>query len=183
MVDLDIPTNNPPQTSTLLHWMQMGLTLSNTPMMFNTTNGRQSVFLLQNSSSTAPAAMYLGPNPPARVPLSHRYTQVLVDTSSITQQQMNMLMQAAQTRQGFDPMSVLMMANLMDKVVAGNSFNVTNPGPAQSGGGAGSNSSTGGTGSQPSNVPFFSGASSIASQPLPAVLGLATAALALLFNL
>ncbi len=85
-------------------------------------------------------------------------------------------MQAAQTRQGFNAMNVLMMTNLMDKVVAGNSFNVTNPGPAQSGngggaGGGGSNSSTG-TGSQPSP---FSGAG-VVSQSVQVVIGLVAAA-------
>ncbi|KAH8887454.1 PEBP-like protein [Thozetella sp. PMI_491] len=132
MVDIDIPTNSA-QTSTLLHWMQTGLTPATTAMNLNTTNGKQEVFLLQNTQNTAPAAEYFGPSPPARTPLSHRYTQVLIDTSNAGQPQMAALIQAAMNRQGFDTEKVLSSASLQDKVVAGNSFNVTNPGPAQDG--------------------------------------------------
>jgi phosphatidylethanolamine-binding protein len=153
MVDMDIPTNNPPATNTLLHWMQTGFTPATTSTTLNTTNGVQQVFLL-NQGNTAALASYLGPSPPARLPLSHRYTQILVDTSSITAQQTSTLQSAAQSRQGFNANTVLTSANLVDKVVAGNSFNVTNPGPAQNsvagtgtGNETGSTSSTGATSS------------------------------------
>ncbi|KXX81764.1 CEN-like protein 1 [Madurella mycetomatis] len=129
MIDLDIPTDNPPATDTLLHWMQTGLTPATTATQLNTTMGVMSAFLLENSSSTAPVVPYFGPNPPARIPLSHRYTQILVDTSDITEEGMQALQMAAMTLRGFDTESVLSQAGLEGMIVAGNSFNVTNPGP------------------------------------------------------
>lgn len=147
MIDLDIPTNAPPKTNTLLHWMQTGLTPAKTPSMLNTTSGAKMVFLLQNTTRTAPLAPYIGPGPPARLPLSHRYTQILVDTSDIRAESTGVLESAAQTRLNFSAMSVLMSAGLADKVVAGNSFNVTNPGPVQANTGGGFSNSTTGTGS------------------------------------
>ncbi|KAB5575851.1 phosphatidylethanolamine-binding protein [Coniochaeta sp. 2T2.1] len=146
MIDLDIPTNTS-TTNTLLHWMQTGLTPATSATMLNTTSGQNMVFLLQNTTQTAPAAPYIGPGPPARNPLSHRYTQILVDTSGVSTESTSALETAAKTRLGFDAMSVLMQAGLESKVVAGNSFNVTNPGPAQNNNGGGfTNSTTGTTG-------------------------------------
>jgi hypothetical protein len=145
MIDLDIPTNTS-TTNTLLHWMQTGLTPATSPTMLNTTNGQNMVFMLQNTTQTAPAAPYIGPGPPARNPLSHRYTQILVDTSGVTAQSTNSLETAAKSRFGFDAMTVLMQAGLEAKVVAGNSFNVTNPGPVQNNNGGSFTNSTGTTG-------------------------------------
>jgi phosphatidylethanolamine-binding protein len=149
MVDLDIPTSSPPETSTLLHWMQTDLTPASTPTVMNTTAGRASVFLLQMPGAMMAAAPYFGPSPPNRVPLEHRYTQLLVDTSGASQQAMGVLIQAAQQRQGFSAEKVLTQAGLTDKVVAGNFFVVANPGPAAEGNGTtttigGSGTTTGG---------------------------------------
>ncbi|KAK6202215.1 hypothetical protein LQW54_008927 [Pestalotiopsis sp. IQ-011] len=130
MVDLDIPTDSPPQTSTLLHWMQTNLMQSSKAVAMNTTAGTSMVFALEMPGAVAAAASYIGPAPPARTPLSHRYTQLLIDTSSASTESMNVLMQAAQSRQGFNAETVLTQAGLQDKVVAGNFFVVTNPGPA-----------------------------------------------------
>jgi phosphatidylethanolamine-binding protein (PEBP) family uncharacterized protein len=170
MIDLDIPTNTS-KTNTLLHWMQTGLTPATSATMLNTTSGQNMVFLLQNSTKTAPAAPYIAPGPPAQNPLSHRYTQILIDTSGLTTQSTSALETAAKTRLGFEAMTVLMQAGLDSKVVAGNSFNVTNPGPAQNSKGGGfSNSTTGttggkspsGTGSRPgASSTFVAGAGSI----------------------
>lgn len=149
MIDLDIPTNSPPTTSTLLHWMQTDLQQSNTAITMNTTAGTTNVFALQMPGAVAAAASYIGPAPPARTPLSHRYTQVLVDTSSASQQSLSILAQAAQNRQGFNAEQVLTQAGLQDKVVAGNFFVVTNPGPASNstaGTANGATNSTTGTG-------------------------------------
>lgn len=135
MVDIDIPTNNPPETSTLLHWLQTSLVPSTTPTQLNTTSGPIRAFLLQISSTfAAPIVPYFGPNPPARIPLSHRYVQILVDTSpGLTLEQENALREAARTEQrGFNAEAVLERAGLSGKVVAGNFYNVTNPGPAAS---------------------------------------------------
>lgn len=193
MVDLDIPTNNS-TTNTLLHWMQTGLTPATSPTMLNTTSGQNMVFMLENTTQTAPAAPYIGPGPPARAPLSHRYTQILVDTSGVAAQSTRALETASKTRLGFNAMSVLMQAGLASKVVAGNSFNVTNPGPVQNNNGGGfSNTSTGttsgggaaGTGSvtAPSaSSSFISGAGSMTGTPggfLLALLGVAAVFLGL----
>ncbi|KAK4193070.1 CEN-like protein 1 [Podospora australis] len=132
MIDLDIPTDNPPATNTLLHWMQTGLAPATVPTQLNTTTGAIRAFLLENSTNTAPIVAYFGPNPPARIPLSHRYTQILVDTSNITTEGTEILRSAAATLRGFNAQEVLTEAELVDKVVAGNFYNVTNPGPATS---------------------------------------------------
>ncbi|SPN97219.1 uncharacterized protein DNG_00733 [Cephalotrichum gorgonifer] len=128
MVDLDIPTDAPPRTNTLLHWLQTGLTSSQQPTRSG-TNGT-GLFLLQNTQQAAPLSEYIGPNPPARAPLSHRYTFILVDHSNITAQGLQALTAATQERIGFNAQSVLSAAGLGPQtVLAGNFFNVTNPGP------------------------------------------------------
>ncbi|CAK7211138.1 hypothetical protein SBRCBS47491_001017 [Sporothrix bragantina] len=167
MVDLDIPTNVTGQTSTLLHWMQMGLSASTQASRIgrvgnardtsslstdfssvgsagsagagDSTDAVQIAFLLRNVSTQAPAAPYISPNPPARLPLSHTYAQFLVDTTGLTAQStaMQVLLAAAQTRQGFNVQQVLQQAGLSNKIVAANFFNVTNPGPVQTGNGNG----------------------------------------------
>ncbi|KAI2622164.1 PEBP-like protein [Hypomontagnella submonticulosa] len=147
MIDLDIPTNSPPATNTLLHWMQTGLTQSTTATPINTTTGSTNAFLFQNSQGQTAFAEYFGPSPPARIPLSHRYTEILVDTSDATNDELSVLQKAATSRMGFNALSVLTEAGLADKVVAGNFFNVTNPGPVTSGNSANSGNSTSGNGS------------------------------------
>jgi len=182
MIDLDIPTNNPPATNTLLHWMQTGLTLQTQA----TRLGQQSVFLLENrGNSTAALAPYIAPNPPARIPLSHRYTFILVDTSGIQTQATNALTTAAATRMGFNAQQVLTQAGLDQKVLAGNFFNVTNPGPVNStstGGGGGSSSGNGGatgrgSGPQSSSTDFAQAAGSIMTPQLMGIGALAGAAM------
>ncbi|KAF6841637.1 hypothetical protein CPLU01_00309 [Colletotrichum plurivorum] len=137
MVDIDVPTNMPPKTGTLLHWMQTGFTSADTPTILNTTAGTKNVFLMQNKMNAAALAPYFGPNPPAREPLSHRYTFVAVDHTQISQQGLMALSGAAQNRRDFNPMNALMAAGLQDKVVAGNFFRVTNAGPVGAGQGMG----------------------------------------------
>ncbi|KAM7194753.1 hypothetical protein V8F20_007773, partial [Naviculisporaceae sp. PSN 640] len=139
MIDIDIPTNNPPQTNTLLHWFQTNLVPSQTATAITVPGSSTplSVFLLQNRTApnaSPPITSYFGPNPPARIPLSHRYTQILVDTSNLTPQGARALEQAARPAGGgvaigFNASAVLASAGLSEKVVAGNFFNVTNPGP------------------------------------------------------
>ncbi|KAI4867699.1 PEBP-like protein [Hypoxylon rubiginosum] len=143
MIDLDIPTNSPPATNTLLHWMQTGLTQSTTATPLGSTNA----FLFQNSSGQTAFAEYLGPAPPARIPLSHRYTQIVVDTSDATEASLSVLQSAAASRMGFNALAVLTQAGLESKVLAGNFFNVTNPGPVASttGSANSSNSTSGGS--------------------------------------
>ncbi|KAI1746246.1 PEBP-like protein [Xylaria scruposa] len=150
MIDLDIPTDSPPKTNTLLHWMQTGLTQSSSAVSLNTTSGSESAFEFSVSGDEA-FAPYFGPAPPARIPLSHRYTQIIVDTSDVTDAGLAALKAAAANRMGFDAQSVLTSAGLVDQVVAGNFFNVTNPGPVT--GTTTSNSTTGGNNGTSSNPP------------------------------
>lgn len=168
MVDLDIPTNNPPATSTLLHWLQTGLTpATSATSITSTTGGAQKFFMLQPPGDpTAAYASYIAPNPPARVPLSHRYTQILVDTSAATTAELNALKKAAANRSGFSASAVLAQANLVNKVVAGNWFVVTNPGPAINSNVAGS-----GTESTANNI---SSDASVASESTSAALSSST---------
>ncbi|KAK8047272.1 hypothetical protein PG996_015336 [Apiospora saccharicola] len=134
MIDLDIPTETAGKTSTLLHWMQTGLTAA--------ASGAGSALTIPGTVKAA--APYLGPSPPAKTPLKHRYTEILVDTSAATPDQLKVLTEAAANRQGFQAEAVLSKAKLQDKVVAGNFFTVTNAGPAADAakGGAKANSTT-----------------------------------------
>lgn len=175
MIDLDIPTNVTGKTGTLLHWMQTGLTPATSATTLNTTSGRSSVFLLQNTANTAALAPYFGPSPPARTPLSHRYTQILVDTSALNTQATGTLQNAAASRRDFDAPTVLRQAGLQNSVVAGNFFVVTNPGPAQDGGSSNSTTGSGTSQSpQPSSTAVISDAG-IISQPQATILCLLAA--------
>ncbi|KAK8086464.1 hypothetical protein PG994_001438 [Apiospora phragmitis] len=130
MVDLDIPVDTEPHT--LLHWMQTGLTPATTATAVTTGDGTASVFPLQNTKNTPALADYAVPAPPAKNPLSHRYVQILVDTSDLSAEGLEALQNATTTRVGFDVAGALAAAGLPDSaVVAGNSYSVTNPGPAK----------------------------------------------------
>ncbi|KAK8093970.1 hypothetical protein PG997_000655 [Apiospora hydei] len=132
MVDLDIPVATDPHT--LLHWMQTDLTPATTATTVTTgDNGTASaVFPLENTKNTPALADYVAPAPPAKNPLSHRYVQLLVDTSSLGAEGLAALRNASSTRLGFDVAGALAAAGLSNRdVVAGNSYNVTNPGPVQ----------------------------------------------------
>lgn len=149
MIDLDIPTDNPPATNTLLHWLQTGLVplaggISTAP------NGSAipTVYPLSNPTNESALAPYAGPNPPARVPLSHRYVQILVDTSAADAAAIGVLRQAATTRRGFNASRVLAEAGLAGKVVAGNFYNVTNAGPAATAPAPSSSTAGGGSATQ-----------------------------------
>ncbi|KAK1564090.1 phosphatidylethanolamine-binding protein [Colletotrichum navitas] len=127
MVDIDIPTNNPPATGTFLHWAQADLTPVAKATTVQLNDGKQTIHTLKaNGGAIAP---YKGPAPPAKVPLSHRYIQLLVDTSNITAAGTAAL-QTLSNRQGVQINDVLTKAGLANQVVAGNFFTVTNPGPA-----------------------------------------------------
>lgn len=141
MVDLDIPSDQSPHT--FLHWMQTGLTPVIAASTVSASNGSTQAFTLSNAKNTSAIVAYTPPAPPAQNPLSHRYTQILVDTSSMTSAGLSALQSAAQTRVGFDTNSVLQAAGLSSNVVAGNSFNVTNPGQTFASASFGNSSSTG----------------------------------------
>ncbi|KAJ0116620.1 hypothetical protein J7T55_009770 [Diaporthe amygdali] len=128
MVDLDIPSEQNPHT--FLHWMQTGLTPATTATTILASNGSTQAFTLSNAKNTSALVAYTQPAPPAENPLSHRYTQILIDTSTMSSDGLSALQFAAETRVGFDTDSALEAAGLSSNVVAGNSFNVTNPGQA-----------------------------------------------------
>ncbi|KAI0398152.1 PEBP-like protein [Xylariaceae sp. FL0594] len=128
MIDIDIPFDAP---HTFLHWLQTGITQSSSATPVNTTTGPKDVFILTVPQDVEAFAPYAGPAPPARVPLSHRYTEILVDTSDVSDEALATLKAAAATRRNFVALEVLTSAGLEDKVVAGNFFNVTNPGPVE----------------------------------------------------
>lgn len=141
MVDLDIPSDQSPHT--FLHWMQTGLTPVITASTISAPNGSTQAFTLSNAKNTSAIVAYTPPAPPAQNPLSHRYTQILVDTSSMTSAGLSALQSAAETRVGFDTDSALQAAGLGNNVVAGNSFNVTNPGQTFSSASFGNSTSIG----------------------------------------
>lgn len=141
MVDLDIPSDKSPHT--FLHWMQTGLTPVITASNIAASNGSTQAFTLLHTKNTSAIVTYTQPAPPARNPLSHRYTQILVDTSSMTSAGLSALHSAAETRVGFDTNSALQAAGLSNNVVAGNSFNVTNPGQTFSSASFGNSTSIG----------------------------------------
>ena len=119
MVDPDIP----PQvagglTSELLHWMQSGLVSSNT----TTAIGGMNVFELVNPGNTTPIASYIQPSPPNESPISHRYTQLLLNTTGNTSA-LSKLAKLGMTRTNFSAVNVVNSAGLT--VLMGNSFNVT----------------------------------------------------------
>ncbi|OHF02016.1 hypothetical protein CORC01_02595 [Colletotrichum orchidophilum] len=148
MVDIDIPTASPPTTGTFLHWAQADLTPNAQTTTVKLNDGERTIHTLStNSNAIAP---YKGPAPPARVPLTHRYIELLVDTSDITADGTAAL-QTLSNRQGVQVNDVLTTAGLANKVVAGNFFTVTNPGPAANA--KNSNSTTAPTGAvTPSSV-------------------------------
>jgi len=135
MVDPDIPpqTAGGPTTE-LLHWMQSGLVSANT----STTIGGVKVFELRNPSNTTAFASYIGPSPPNKAPQTHRYTQMLLNTTgNVTA--LTSLAKFAMTRSNFSAVNVVRSSGLT--VLAGNSFNVT------------ADSSTTGVGSGNSTIP------------------------------
>ena len=140
MVDFDIPPSTPGgPTAQRLHWLQSGFVSSNT----STTVAGQQIYALMVVNNVSAFAPYNGPQPPARVPYSHRYTQFLLNTTGNTEALL-VLSAAGQTRTNFSAIDMVTRAGLT--VLAGNWFNVTNSSPsvsaAPSGTDTGSSTST-----------------------------------------
>lgn len=137
MVDPDLPTT---PSSELLHWLQPGLKSANA----TSTIGGVKVFALLGASNASASAAYIQPSPPFKIPFSHRYVQLLLDTSNVTAAGMQSLLTAAKTRQNFDAVAVVKNAGAT--IVGSNWFNVTNADALAGGNGTttGSNSTTGG---------------------------------------
>ncbi|TAQ90688.1 hypothetical protein B7494_g959 [Chlorociboria aeruginascens] len=123
MVDPDIPPSvagNP--TTEFLHWLQGGLVSS-----FNsTTIAGVTFFPLTNPNNVPAYESYIGPAPPNEVPHTHRYTQLLINTTLYDQSgNTSVLKSAGSAPTNFNAAQVLQNAELT--VLAGNSFNVSNP--------------------------------------------------------
>lgn len=120
MVDPDIPPATAGgSTSELLHWMQAGLVSSNT----STTIGGVTTFELINPMNVTAFATYIQPSPPNKAPNTHRYTQLLLNTTGNTSS-LTTLARFAMTRTNFSASNVINSAGV--KIIAGNSFDVTN---------------------------------------------------------
>ncbi|ATZ58860.1 hypothetical protein BCIN_16g05195 [Botrytis cinerea B05.10] len=136
MVDPDIPPAKVGgDTSQFLHWMQADLTSSNT----TTTIGGQKIYELINVKNTSAFATYLQPNPPDIAPTTHRYTQLLFNTTGMNMS-LASLQTAGKTRGNFNATNVVKSAKLT--VLMGNSFDVSFGDKAINNTGASTGSST-----------------------------------------
>ncbi|PBP17482.1 hypothetical protein BUE80_DR011728, partial [Diplocarpon rosae] len=106
-------------TGELLHWMQQDFTSSATSTMIGGTQ----VFVLRSTANATAIAPYFGPSPPNKAPNTHRYTQLLLDTTD-NPTGLASLTKAGAMRTSFNAVNVVSLAGV--KVVAGNSFDVTN---------------------------------------------------------
>jgi hypothetical protein len=137
MVDPDIanaPTDS--KTGQFLHWMQAGLESATT----TSTIGGTTVFELKNVANTSAFATYAQPSPPNQKLTTHRYIQLLVNTTGNSSTIMK-LMKAGATKTNFSALAVVNSAGV--NVAFGNYFNVTNEVALAAGNATtGSNSST-----------------------------------------
>ncbi|RDW94314.1 hypothetical protein BP5796_00077 [Coleophoma crateriformis] len=122
MVDPDIP---PAQaggpTTELLHWMQTDMVSSSE----QTTIGGMKVYEMTVPTNVSALASYIAPNPPNKAPTSHRYVQMLLNTTNLSaSKNLTTLMKEAASRGNFNAVQVLKANGLT--VLMGNSFNVTN---------------------------------------------------------
>jgi len=117
MVDPDVPSGPGTKTSELLHWMQSDLvSASNTTMIAG-----QLVYQLINPNNASAIASYIQPSPPQKNPLSHRYVQILLNTTDPASKAT--LAKFGATRGMFNASNAVAQAALQP--LAGNSFNVT----------------------------------------------------------
>jgi len=140
MVDLDIPSATGGPTGTLLHWMQTDLVSADS----STTVNGMTMFELINPGNVAAAAPYFGPSPPNRAPVTHRYTEILVDTTGLASAKAASLKAAGATRGNFSASTVVQGVGA--KVVAGNFFQVTSPDAVAGGAGISGNGTFTGSG-------------------------------------
>ncbi|TVY81851.1 Protein FLOWERING LOCUS T [Lachnellula suecica] len=136
MVDPDIPPATAGgATSELLHWMQSDLVSANT----TTTIGGMKVFELINPTNTTAFASYIGPAPPNKSPTTHRYTQLLLNTTG-SSSALTSLKAAGVSRANFSAVNVVKNAGL--SVLFGNSFNVSAATNTTAGAASGTNGTT-----------------------------------------
>ncbi|CAN8104670.1 unnamed protein product [Discula destructiva] len=124
MVDLDIPSSTQP--TTYLHWIQTGLTMATEVSTMVTNHGEMQGHAISMATNTSAIVPYTPPNPPAQNPYSHRYAQILLDTSMMTHATNVILQTAAEHRVHFDIATILQQTGLAEHIMAWNHFNVTN---------------------------------------------------------
>jgi hypothetical protein len=140
MCDPDIPgAPTDSLTGQFLHWLQPGLESSSV----STKVAGQTIFELKTvktAGNTTAIAPYLQPSPPNQALTTHRYIQLLVNTTG-NSAALQKLMTAGAVRTNFSALQTVDAAGL--KVLFGNYFNVTNEDALKAAGGA-SNGTTGG---------------------------------------
>jgi hypothetical protein len=126
-------------TGQFLHWIQTDLVSSST----STKVAGQTIFTLTSPSNTTALAPYLQPSPPNRALTTHRYIELLVNTTGKDKAALQPLMTAGAARMkgNFSALNTLDAAGL--KVVFGGYFNVTNEDALKAAGGV-SNGTAGG---------------------------------------
>jgi phosphatidylethanolamine-binding protein len=99
--------------------MQSGLVSANNATFI----GGVRMFELINPTNTSALATYIQPSPPNKSPNTHRYTQMLLNTTG-NSSALSTLSTFAKTRSGFSAVNVVKSSGL--NVLFGNSFDVTN---------------------------------------------------------
>lgn len=165
MVDPDIP----PQiaggaTSELLHWLQPGLVSANT----STTIGGLKVYELINPTNVSAIATYISPSPPNKSPTTHRYTQLLLNTTG-NGTALSTLSKAGATRSNFSAVDVVRNSGL--NVLFGNYFNVSAATNTTGSGTGNGTSASSGASSSGSGGKATGGASAVTTTRLTTVPG------------
>jgi phosphatidylethanolamine-binding protein (PEBP) family uncharacterized protein len=144
LADPDIPgAPTDSKTGQFLHWIQAGLESSST----STTVAGQTIFELQTPANVSAFAPYIQPSPPNRALTTHRYIELLVNTTGDSAA-LKTLMTAGATRTNFSALAVVNAAG--KEVLFANYFNVTNEDALAAAGGSANTTATGsgnGTGS------------------------------------
>ena len=121
--------------------------------------GNTLAFVLSSANNETAFAPYFGPSPPNKAPNTHRYTQLLLDTSGTNNSvAIAQLKQAAATRTNFNAVNVVKAAGV--PILAGNSFDVSNGTSSTS---TNSTSTSGSSGTIPAAAPHHKGDSECAA--------------------
>ncbi|EPE30006.1 PEBP-like protein [Glarea lozoyensis ATCC 20868] len=152
LADPDIPgAPTDSKTGQFLHWIQAGLESSST----STTVAGQTIFELQNPSNASAFAPYVQPSPPNRALTTHRYIELLVNTTGDSAA-LKTLMTAGATRTNFSALAVVNAAG--KEVLFANWFNVTNEDALAAAGGSVNATATGSGNGTSSGLPINNGA-------------------------
>ncbi|KAG9231303.1 phosphatidylethanolamine-binding protein [Amylocarpus encephaloides] len=120
MTDPDIPgAPTDSKTGQFLHWIQPDLESAAS----STTVAGETMFELKSTTNATAFATYVQPSPPNRALTTHRYIELLVNTTGNSATAMT-LMRAGMSRQNFSALNVVNQAGV--QVLFANYFNVTN---------------------------------------------------------